>query len=154
MLSNCENLESITWGDSFDTHYAEDFSHMFDSSVSLESLDLTLFNTSSATDFEGMFNNCTKLQTLDISSFSTEHTDDIDNMFLDCKALKTLKLGSKFNPTGFTQTFGRCGSDYDSEMTIWCTDTFKQNLYAHSYAYWDFNPDKVTWLDCETGNPL
>lgn len=153
MFKSCTDLSSITWGEHFDTHYAEDFSWMFAES-GFETLDLSFFDTRSANNYESMFEGCPKLKTLDISSFTTDHTESVYSMFMDSPKLNSIKMGSRFNPTDFRQAFGSTGKDHDSRITIWCTPAFMNSFAAHEYSHWVFTPENVTWINCITEEPM
>lgn len=153
MFRGCKQLTTINWGDSFDTHYAENFCGMFNGCEGIHNLDLSFFNTASATNISDMFDSCTALETLNISSFTTAHTEDIGNMFLYCYNLSEIKLGPDFNPTNFAQSFGDCGSNQDS-ITIYCSPTFKANVLSSEAAHWCFTPENVIWRNCETGEVM
>ena len=152
MFDNCSSLKEIIWGDKFDTHYAEDFGGMFEGCSSLENLDLSWFNMSSSRSINGMFTGCTNLKKLNISSFTSEHLENnmIHSLFMGCDNLAELRMGSQFNPTNFYQTFGGVASKIDGKCNIYCSETFMNNFSKDSYAYWNFNPRKATWINCET----
>ena len=156
MFNGCSSLKEIKWGKDFDTHYAEDFSGMFQGCSSLESLDLSFFNMSSSRNINAMFAGCSKLKSLDISSFTTEHIENgmIHSTFMCCRNLAELRTGSKFNPSDFFQAFGEVAADIDGKCTIYCTETFMNNLSKDEYSAWCFDPTKVTWINCETKEPM
>ena len=152
MFSGCSSLKEIIWGDKFDTHYAEDFGGMFGGCSSLENLDLSWFNMSSSRNINGMFAGCTNLKKLNISSFTSEHIENnmIHSLFLGCDNLAELRMGSQFNPTNFYQAFGGVASKIDGKCNIYCSETFMNNFSKDSYASWNFDPKKATWINCET----
>lgn len=152
MFDNCSSLKEIIWGDKFDTHYAEDFGGMFGGCSSLENLDLSWFNMSSSRNINGMFTGCTNLKKLDISSFTSEHIENnmIHSLFMGCDNLAELRMGRQFNPTKFYQAFGGVASKIDGKCNIYCSETFMNNFSKDSYAYWNFDPRKATWINCET----
>lgn len=156
MFDGCSSLKVINWGKNFDTHYAESFEGMFNSCVSLESLDLSLFNTISARNLNGMFNECDNLKYLNLSSFTSEHLKDntISNMLCGCRNLSELHLGSKFNPTKLNYTFSRVASNIEGKCVVYCSETFMNNFSKDETAADCLNPTKVTWINCDTGNEM
>ena len=156
LFDGCSSLKEIIWGDNFDTHYAEGFRAMFGGCSSIKNLDLSWFNMSSSRNLMSMFEGCTNLKTLNISSFTTEHIEEnkIESMFLNCKQLEELRLGNQFNPTNFFQAFGDVAADIDGQCKIYCTESFMNNFSKDSYAFWNFDPRKATWINCETGNEM
>lgn len=67
------------------------------------------FNTSKVTSMESMFNKQTKLKTLDISSFDVRKVTNMNSMF-NCTGLVTINLGN-FKPESLTscsRMFGVC----------------------------------------------
>lgn len=152
MFDNCSSLKEIIWGNKFDTHYAEEFGGMFGGCSSLENLDLSWFNMSSSRNINGMFTGCTNLKKLDISSFTSEHIENnmIHSLFMGCDNLAELRMGSQFNPTNFYQAFGGVASKIDGKCNIYCSETFMNNFSKDSYASWNFDPKKATWINCET----
>ena len=103
-----------------------------------------------------MFEGCKSLKRLNISSFTTEHIEEnkIESMFLDCRQLAELHLGSRFAPSNFFQAFGRVAADIDGKCEIFCSETFMNNFSKDGYAFWDFDPRKATWINCDTGNEM
>lgn len=156
LFNGCSSLKEIIWGDNFDTHYAEEFRGMFGSCSSIENLDLSWFNMSSSRNLMSMFEGCKSLKRLNISSFTTEHIEEnkIESMFLDCRQLAELHLGSRFAPSNFFQAFGGVAADIDGKCEIFCSETFMNNFSKDGYAFWDFDPRKATWINCDTGNEM
>lgn len=62
MFENCPFLETIYFGDGWDTSNVEDMSYMFNQCSALIELDLSKWNTSSATNMTSMFRKCDSLQ--------------------------------------------------------------------------------------------
>ena len=152
MFNNCPSLKEIIGLDNLDTHYAEDFEEMFKGCSSLENLDLSRFNMSSSRKIDGMFSGCTNLKKLNISSFTSEHIENntIHSLFMGCDNLAELRMGSQFNPTNICQAFGGVASKIDGKCNIYCSETFMNNFSKDSYANWNFDPKKATWINCET----
>ena len=87
-------LEAVHFNDSFDTGSVRDMSRMFDSCLSLQTLNLSSFDTSGVTDMSRMFDSCYLLQALNLSSFDTSGVTDMSRMFAACQSLQTLDLSS------------------------------------------------------------
>ena len=92
MFQSFGNLETIDFGNCFDTSAVTNMSQMFSDCQSLTSLDLTAFNTSSVTNMSSMFSNCNNLIDLDISSFDTRNVTSMRSMFNSCSSLVNLDL--------------------------------------------------------------
>lgn len=98
---NCSSLfggyvsaSSIDFNNSFDTSSVWCMSSMFNSCLSLSSLDLSGFNTSNVIDMTMMFYQCIYLQKLNVSSFDTRKVMDMYGMFSACASLSTLNLNN------------------------------------------------------------
>ncbi len=156
MLSGCTTLESITWGNDFDTHYAEDFEGMFQGCGSLKQLDLSFFDMRSATNIQVMFNECAQLENLDFSSCARGHLDPIiAGLFRHCRNMKELKLNPEFvftseeldNTSWGGYAFENVAADVDG-CTIHCSEDFMNILIGRDDEF----INKVTWKDATTGD--
>ena len=92
MFSYCTGLESIKFGENFETDNVTSLEAMFISCENLKTLDLSYFNTSSVTYMQYMFNNCTSLETLDLSNCDTSSVTNMSNIFAECPNLISLDL--------------------------------------------------------------
>lgn len=95
MFSNCSSLVNLDVSN-FNVTGVSDMGWMFNRCESLTSLDVSNFNTSNVTDMHGMFNGCINLTSLDVSNFNTSSVTDMHSMFSDCRSLTSLNL-SNFN---------------------------------------------------------
>ena len=107
-------LESITFGDKFDTSNVTDMYRMFYGCESLISLDLSSFNTSNVTNMTQMFNYCSGLTSLNVSSFNTSNVTNMHQMFSYCTGLTSLDVSS-FDTSKVTDM--SCMFEYCSSLT-------------------------------------
>ena len=84
------NLETIDFGNCFDTSNVTNMEGMFNSCFSLTNLDLTNFDTSNVKNMDLMFYNCSGLTSLDLSGFKVFDMWSMDEMFSGCSNLKNL----------------------------------------------------------------
>ncbi|MBR3412680.1 MAG: BspA family leucine-rich repeat surface protein [Bacteroidales bacterium] len=156
---NLPRLETIDFGEGFNTSNATDMSYMFrdrhyltsldvshfvTSNVtnmcemfagccSLRSLDVSNFNTSSVTNMYRMFWECSELASLDVSHFNTSNVTNMNSMFAACRGLKNLDV-SYFNTSSVTdmgEMFFDCG-----ELT--CLDVSNFNTENVTCMRWMF----------------
>ena len=84
LLSGCSFLQTITFGDNFDTSKVTIMTNMFYSCKGLSSIDLSTFNTELVTEMNKMFYGCFSLIYLDISNFDmTEVANAGNNAYED-----------------------------------------------------------------------
>ena len=112
LFNGCTGLETITFGDNFDTTKVINMDSLFYGCSSLKSVDLSKFNTELVTDMSSMFYNCTKLAKINLTTFKTTNLKKIEYMFSSCYSLVSLDLSS-FNTTKVTtmkRMFQYCSS--------------------------------------------
>ena len=106
MFDGCSSLESIEFGDGFDTSNVTYMLFTFRGCSSLTSLDLSGWDTSNVVDMYHMFDGCTSLESLDLSSFDTSKVVNtaksarMGGMFDGCASLRSVSLGAKFSFCG------------------------------------------------------
>ncbi|MBQ6577702.1 MAG: BspA family leucine-rich repeat surface protein [Bacteroidales bacterium] len=154
LFSGCSSLKEINYG-VFDTHYCEDFQRMYMGCSSIEELDLSFFDTSSATRLEDMFYGCSSVTLLDISSFDTSHIPEDPGLaafIRDCFNLSEIHFGNSFHIVGPWYFATDLARDVE-KCTIYCTQDLKNEWQSTGGVY---GPDdsKITWKNCETGEPL
>ena len=153
MFYNFTNLQTITFGDNFDTSNVTNMGAMFEGCNSLTTLDVSKFDTSNVTNMQSMFSRCSSLTTIDVSKFDTSNVTDMSSMFqtcsslteLDvsnfdtsnvknmqsmfyfCEELKTLDLSSfdTSKVTNMLQTFCACRSLTELDVSNWNTSKVK-----------------------------
>lgn len=82
MFNNLANLESITFGNSFNTQNVTNMNSMFYTSKNLTSLDLSSFNTTNVTNMNSMFYKCEALTSLTFDeNFNTSNVQSMRGMF-------------------------------------------------------------------------
>ena len=86
------SLETIDFGDCFDTSNVTDMSWMFEGCSSLRELDVSGFDTGNVTDMGSMFSGCSSLRELDVSDFNTGNVTDMGLMFSGCSSLTELDV--------------------------------------------------------------
>ena len=95
------HLESIDFGEGFNTSNVTSMRTMFDGCEDLTNLDVSHFNTENVTNMYGMFWHCRNLTNLDLSNFNTSNVTDMTAMFGYCRELTNLDL-SNFNTPNVT----------------------------------------------------
>lgn len=79
------HIETIDFGNGFNTSNVMDMSEMFMSCSRLTNLDVSNFNTSNVTSMGGMFFGCSGLASLDVSNFNTSRVTNMNSMFSYCE---------------------------------------------------------------------
>ena len=105
MFAGCKNLDSINFGENFDTSAVTDMSKMFSKDERLADLDLQGFNTESVEDMSEMFTG-TAIAELDLSNFKTSALKNMKNMFADCPELFSVNFGADFDTSHVTDMSG------------------------------------------------
>ena len=134
MFQSFGNLETIDFGNCFDTSAVTNMSQMFSDCYSLTSLDLTAFNTSSVTNMSSMFSYCNNLIDLDISSFDTRNVTSMRSMFNFCSNLASLDV-SNFdtqNVTSMRSMFNSCSSLVNLDLSGFDTScvTYMDGMFS------------------------
>ncbi|MDF7639783.1 BspA family leucine-rich repeat surface protein [Lactobacillus sp. ESL0791] len=94
-LTENSKLNSVKFGDNWDTSNVRDMSNMFYQDLVLSSIDFGRnWNTSSVTNMYDMFIGCWSLRSLDIGNWNTSKVTNMYSMFQGCKALSSLDIGS------------------------------------------------------------
>ena len=107
MFKGCENLTSVTFGETFSTSNVSNMTQLFCHCTNLTTVDITSFRADSLQYTEQMFANCTNLESIYVSStfdLSSRSLSDSD-MFMDCS---TNLQGTK----GTVWTSDKTGKDY------------------------------------------
>ncbi|MBR4329128.1 MAG: InlB B-repeat-containing protein, partial [Candidatus Riflebacteria bacterium] len=125
MFKACQKLETVIFGDHFDTSKVGNMGEMFYHDLKLSHVDFGNLDTRNVQYMCSMLQECSSLTEIDISSFEPSSIKDISYMFADCINLKTIYASSKFViPDKATDTamFGNCtslvgekGTAYDSK---------------------------------------
>ena len=92
MFARCKQAATITIP--FKTPKVTKLNNMFDSCMSVKTLDLSTFNTANVTTMNRMFTECYALEQLNISSFNTEKVTDMSCMFYDNRSLEAVDVSS------------------------------------------------------------
>ena len=111
MFYYCSSLTSLDVSN-FETQNVTNMSLLFANCSSLTSLDLSKFNTENVTNMSLMFADCSSLTSLDVSNFDTQNVTDMGRMFYYCSSLTSLDV-SNFdtqNVTDMYAMFGGCSS--------------------------------------------
>ena len=96
LFYNLKNLLSIHFTPLFNTTMAESMILMFGQCLSLNYINVDVFDTRKVVRMSKMFTNCKKLSSLDITHFNTTKVIDTSEMFSGCLSLTSIDL-SKFN---------------------------------------------------------
>ena len=94
-------LNSIDFGDNFNTANVTNMAEMFRDCRSLTNINLSSFNTSNVTDMNVMFYGCSSLTSINLSSFNTANVTNMHGMFVGCRSLTSLNL-TNFNTSNVT----------------------------------------------------
>ena len=130
-------LESIEFGEGFNTSFVMDMGGMFGQCGSLTSLDISNFNTANVTDMGGMFSSCHSLTSLDISNFNTANVLDMSEMFTFCSSLTSLNV-SNFNTENVSHMVGMfeaCSSLTSIDLSNFNTATAKVTDMIMMFCY-------------------
>lgn len=125
------HLETIDFGNGFNTSNVTNMRYMFRGCTALTSVDLTSFNTSNVTNLSGMFYGCSSLTNLNLSNFNTTNNTNLSVMFAACSGLTNLDV-SNFNTSNVTDMLA---------MFSGCSGLTSLNLSA-------FNTSNVTYMEC------
>lgn len=133
---SCYNLETIIFGELWDTSEVTDMSRMFEECRNLKRLDLSGFQTSKVTDMSWMFQCCNELVALNISHFDTSSVSTMRFMFSSCCALTELNL-SFFNTSNVTtmgEMFSGCYSLTKLDVSGWDTSHVRDMSKMFNYC--------------------
>ena len=106
------HIETIDFGNGFNTSNVTNMTSMFYGCKRLTSIDVSNFNTSNVTNMTGMFCDCSALTSLDASNFNTSNVTDMFALFAGCNSLTNLNLSS-FNTSNVTDMrfmFNQCSN--------------------------------------------
>ena len=81
IYNSLRQIQTIDFGENFNTQNVTNMVYMFRECSSLTSLDLSNFNTQNVTYMPSMFLGCSSLTSLDLSKFTFESNPDIEYMF-------------------------------------------------------------------------
>lgn len=146
-------IESIDFGENFNTQNVKEMSHMFLGCRSLTSLDVTKFDTRNVTAMFSMFSGCNNLTSLDVSNFNTENVWTMYEMFAFCNSLKYLDV-TNFDTRkvkDMTRMFGSCSSltslnlsNFNTENVESLNSMFSNCTNLRSVNLSSFNTQNVT----------
>ena len=92
LFSRCVELETITFGDDFNTKKVTNMSNLFYGCSNLTSIDLSKFNTEFVTNMSYLFSGCNSLESINFNGIDTSSVVDMSNMFYNCRSLKISEL--------------------------------------------------------------
>ena len=129
MFESCISLTSLDVS-RFNTSIVTNMSNMFSLCSGLTSLDVSNFDTSNVTDIYCMFNVCSGLISLDVSNFDTSNVTDIEEMFRGCASLTSLDV-----------------SNFDTSKVIYMNSMFEGCASLTSLGLSNFDTSKVIYMD-------
>ena len=153
MFYGFKNLVQISFNNNFNTSNVKNMGSMFQSCLSLTSLNLSSFNTLIAINMFSMFSSCSSLTALDLSNFNTSRVTSMGQMFSSCSSLTSLDLRSfnTSNVTNMRSMFSGCSSLTALDLSNFNTSRVTSMSYmlsdCSSLASLDlsnFNTSKVT----------
>lgn len=160
MFKSCSNLETVIFGDNFNTSKATNMGDMFRYDTKLVHVDFGNLNTSTMENMAGVFSGCTSLTEIDISSFVSSHVTSVRDMFYECSSLKTIYASSNFTiPSNVTSTdmFTHCDSLVGENGTKYTVAQITNGEYARldtSSTPGYFSKKPVVGLSCNVGDVI
>ncbi len=151
MFAYKTNLNTIDFGEGFNTANVTDMGRMFSDCSSLTSLDLSNFNTENVTDMLAMFFYCRNLKSLDLANFNTANVTNMSAMFSACEGLTNIDVSSfnTENVTNMSSMFDGCSSltsldlsSFNTENVTNMSSMFGVNLTSLDLS--NFNTTNVT----------
>ena len=94
MFSYCSNLQSLAFGEGWDTSKVTNMKYMFKSCINLTSIDVSNFDTSNVTNMQHMFDDCHNITSLNLSNFDTRNVTDMTQMINECYDLTELNMSN------------------------------------------------------------
>ena len=160
MFKGCSNLETVIFGDNFNTYKATNMGDLFRYDTKLVHVDFGNLNTSTMENMAGVFSGCTSLTEIDISSFVSSHITSVREMFYECSSLKTIYASSNFTiPSNVTSTdmFTHCDSLVGENGTKYTVAQITNGEYARldtSSTPGYFSKKPVAGLSCNVGDVI
>lgn len=160
LFAGFSNLQTIEWGDCFETCGVTDMHGMFRGCEQLSSLNLKEFDTFDVTNMADMFFDCKKLTNLDLSSFVTGNVTNLSEMFVNCERLRNLNLSSfdTQNVTDMSAMFEDCAklesldvSHFDTQNVTNMNWMFRGCSQLKSLDVSGFDTQNVTDMRCMFG---
>lgn len=145
---DCDSsLESITWGNKFNTVNVTDMACMFAGLNKLESIDLEKFDLTSTKNIQGMFAMCESLDTIEVSSWDTKNVEYYADIFYATTSLENLDV-SNWNTSSakeLHQVFYKSGIG-SLDLSKWDTTNV-----TNMEGMFETTPN-LTYLDVSTWN--
>lgn len=154
-FQGCANLESINFGDHFNTDKVTSMYFTFYQCGKIEELDLSKFDSSSLTSTTVLFQDCTSLRSVTFGpNFKASSVTNMSQMFQNCRSLESLDL-SMFEPTAainLTAMFRACPNlesiDFGDKFYVRNATTFDEMFNGcsslKSLDLSSFNPVSAT----------
>ena len=131
--TNNKCLNTIIFGNYFDTSNVTKMQAMFMYCESLVNVDLTNFNTSKVTNMAQMFFRCNNLLELDLGNFDTSNVIYMNQMFGGCESLTNLDL-TTFSTSIVIAMFGMFENCYSlTELDLTSFDTSSVTNYSDMF---------------------
>ena len=111
MFEGYANATSIDFGADADTSDVLNMEKLFDSCVSLKSVNLSAFDSSKVQSFSEMFEDCTALVELDLSALETNSATTLRRMMKNCSSLKLVRIDNWYfgaQLTDMSELFANC----------------------------------------------
>ena len=155
MFADCTRLNSIYFGEKFNTTNVTDMSFMFQDCSSLTSIDLSHFNTTKVKNMSYMFAYCSWLSKVDLSSCNARVVTDMSFMFYNCTQLIELNLYNchTSNVTNMCDMFAGCGLLRSLNLSCFNTEHVTDMSYMFAYCkdlllldLSNFNTENVVYM--------
>ena len=108
--------------------------YRFRNCISIDKLDLSMYDTTGVKDMREMFYNCRSLKNLYVGNFDTSLVIDMDSMFKGCESLTHIygiDMWNLRNATNFQRLFEDCHSLV--EITIPSSLVISSTVFAHMF---------------------
>lgn len=148
MFYLCGALESVSFGERFNTSKVSHFVGIFQGCNSLESIDLSMFDMTNATSYarlfaqcynltnitanivvsrgdvvEQMYTGCRSLESIDVADWDVSETESLSCVFQGCSSLGSLDISNwrVSNVKDFSNLFSGCSSLTALNLSSWNT---------------------------------
>lgn len=126
LFIRCGNLESVNFGNDFDTSKCDDFHDIFAHCEKLKNVDISIFDFSSASDISGMFMYCNGLESVNFGEADLTNISNWASTFYGCTTLKEIRMMGKppkeVSKISFSSNTRNgifyCNKDYDYSLFI------------------------------------
>ena len=124
------SLESINFGDGYDSSGSTAFSAAFRRCASLTEVDLENLDFSAATNYNSMFSGCKSLTNIDVSALDFSSVNNMSYMFEGCSSLESLDFSGQTWPS-----IGAVGSAFFSNCDSLSEIIIDENVNINTQGF-------------------